>query len=88
MPIPTRRLALVAVLASIVVIAFDSGWGFLAVEAALVLAALIDWALASRPASIEIARDLPEVLVLNTTGTITWTVTNSTGRRQRLARRR
>jgi uncharacterized protein (DUF58 family) len=84
-PIPTRRLALVAVLASIVVIALDSGWGFLAVEAALVVAALIDWALASRPAAIEIIRDLPEVLVLNATGTITWTVTNTTGRRQRLA---
>jgi uncharacterized protein (DUF58 family) len=84
-PIPTRRLALVVVLASVVVIALDSGWGFVAVEGALAAVALIDWALACRPAAITIRREVPDVMVLNTAGTITWTVTNPTARRQRVA---
>ena len=84
MPIPTRRLAAVAALASIVVLVADGVLGFLVVNAVLAVAALVDWALASRPSVVEITRGLPEVVQLEGRDEIVWRVANPTGRRQRV----
>jgi uncharacterized protein (DUF58 family) len=84
-PVPTRRLAVVALAASLVIVALDSAWGFLAVNLALVATALVDWALATRPDQVSITRTVPDVVVLGATGTVTWELTNPTDRRLRVA---
>ncbi len=84
-PIPTRRLAVLALASSIVIVALDSGWGFLAVNAGLVLLAMVDGLAATRPDRVGIARQVPDVVVLGAEDDITWDVTNPTGRRLRVA---
>ena len=84
MPIPTRRLALVALVAAVVVVVLDSVVGFLVVEGVLVVVALADWALAARPSSIGIERTVPEILGLGAEAEVIWEVTNPTGRAQHL----
>ena len=85
MPIPTRRLAVVVLVASLAMIAIDRSWAVLAVDGALAVLAVLDWAVATRPSAIEIRRDLPEVIVLGATGALEWHLANPTGRRQRVA---
>ena len=85
MPIPTRRLALVALVAAVVVVALDRVVGFFVVVGALAVLALVDWALATRPGVITIERDLPEVIGLGAVGEVLWEVANPTGRTQHLA---
>ena len=85
MPIPTRRLALVALVAAVVVVALDRVVGFFVVVGALAVVALVDWALATRPGVITIERDLPEVIGLGAVGEVLWEVANPTGRTQHLA---
>ena len=85
MPIPTRRLALVALVAAVVVVALDRVAGFFVVVGALAVLALVDWALATRPGVITIERDLPEVIGLGAVGEVLWEVANPTGRTQHLA---
>jgi uncharacterized protein (DUF58 family) len=84
-PVPTRRLALVALVAAAAVVALDSVLGFLLVEGALVAVALVDWALAARPSSIGIERTVPEILGLGAEAEVSWEVLNPTGRAQHLA---
>jgi len=84
-PIPTRRLAVVVLCASVVIVALDSGWGFLAVNATLFLVALVDGLVAARPYHVQILRHLPDVVVLGAEAEIRWEITNSTGRRLRVA---
>ena len=84
-PIPTRRLAAVVALASIVVLVVDGGIGFLIVNAVLAVVVLVDWATATAPDRIEVARVLPEVVQLGAADRVVWQVTNPTGRRQRIA---
>jgi len=84
-PIPTRRLALVALVAAVVVVALDRVAGFFVVVGALAVLALVDWALATRPGVITIERDLPEVIGLGAVGEVLWEVANPTGRTQHLA---
>jgi uncharacterized protein (DUF58 family) len=81
-PIPTRRLALVALVAAVVVVALDSVAGFLLVEGALLVVALADFALAVRPSSIDIDRTVPEILGLGAEAEVVWDVANPTGRAQ------
>ena len=85
MPIPTRRLALVALVAAVVVVALDRVAGFFVVVGGLAVVALVDWALATRPGVITIERDLPEVIGLGAVGEVLWEVANPTGRTQHLA---
>ncbi|MGZ4683691.1 MAG: hypothetical protein ACXV8G_14630, partial [Acidimicrobiales bacterium] len=85
MPIPTRRLALVALVSAVAVVAIDRVVGFLLVEGVLVGLALVDWALAVRPSVIGIERTLPEVLGRGAEAEISWELTNPTGRAQRVA---
>lgn len=86
MPIPTRRLAVVAALASLVVLLAPAPRSaLLVVNLVLVGAALADWAVAVRPARLTVSRDAPGVVVLGGGGEITWRVTNPTGRTLRVA---
>jgi uncharacterized protein (DUF58 family) len=81
MPVPTPRLALVAAVASIAVLALPFGWpaSVLAVDALVLLAALADWLAAPRPGVIAIDRELPAVVSLGGEIELTWQVTNPTG---------
>lgn len=86
--VPTRRLALVAAVASLGLLAVPGeavAMPVLALSMALVVAALIDAAAAVDPSQLEVARDVPSVVVLRTTAEIRWTVRNPTGRRLRVA---
>ncbi len=76
MPVPTRRLALVAALAAVVLVAFGSPWVFLAVNAALVLVAALDAVASPADGCVEVERDLPEVVTLGQRLTLTWRVHN------------
>ncbi|MCU1451380.1 MAG: hypothetical protein JWP02_3550, partial [Acidimicrobiales bacterium] len=86
MPVPTRRLAAVAALAAVVVLfaPVDAGATLLVVEAALLLTAVVDWALAPAPATVAVERELPGVLALDGEGEVVWHVRNPTHRRLRV----
>jgi uncharacterized protein (DUF58 family) len=76
MPVPTWRLAAVAAAGSVVVLLLPlrTPVGVLVVDGALLVAALIDWLLAARPAEIDVERRLPGIVPLDAEAWITWTV--------------
>jgi len=92
MPVPTRRLALVAVAAAIVIALAPDSWPgvpeslpvgpwdlpgpVVLVNAVLLAIAALDAALAGRPADIEIERDMPRALALDVRAPVTWHVRN------------
>jgi len=86
MPVPTGRLALAAAVLSLVVVALPvpAPLGLVVVNAALLLVAVVDGALAPRPGRVGIERHFPGVLPLNGEGQVEWTVTNPTRRRLRV----
>jgi uncharacterized protein (DUF58 family) len=86
-PVPTRRLALVAALGSLVVLVLPgSVWPpLLLANAVLLAAALVDALLATDPSRVEVQRDLPPVMSLGTSGELTWTLRNPTRRTLRIA---
>jgi uncharacterized protein (DUF58 family) len=79
---PTRRLAIVAALASgiVAVLPGESWWGLLVVNLALWVAATVDALVGPGPAGLELNRDLPAGVTLGKEGTLTWTVRNPSGR--------
>ncbi|MCX7620812.1 MAG: DUF58 domain-containing protein [Acidimicrobiales bacterium] len=79
-PYATRRLAVTAAASSVLLVVLDAGWGFLAVNGALLAAWLIDWLAAPKPELIEIERVIPEVVTLGARGEIVWRVHNPTNR--------
>lgn len=87
MPVPTRRLALVAAVASIAVLALPFGWprSVLVVDAIVLAVAAADWLAAPKPAAITVARDLPGVVSLGGEIDLTWRVTNPTARALQVA---
>ena len=85
---PTRRLALVAALASLVVLLVPGGGAvplLLAVNGTLLLVALADAVLAPPPGSLPVRRDLPPAVTLGATGEVAWAVRNPTRRAVRIA---
>lgn len=87
-PVPTRRLAAVAAVASLVALALPVEGilvPLLVVDGLLIVAALVDARLAVDPSALEIERDLPGVLVLRSRGEVTWRVRNPTERPLRVA---
>ena len=82
MPVPTRRLALVAAALSLAVLVVPLGLpsALLVVDGLLLLVALVDWRLAPSPSTLGVDRRLPAVLPLGGSGEVTWRVTNP-GRR-------
>ena len=86
--VPTRRLALVAALASLVVLGLP-GDGVLVplvvVNAVLLVVAVLDVAAAPSPGRLEVRRSLPPAVTLGAEAEIDWTVRNPTRRSLRIA---
>ena len=76
LPVPTRRLAVVALIGAVAVLLADDLAGLVVVDALLVALFALDWALAPRPGSLEVQRWAPEVLPLGGHGEVRWTVRN------------
>jgi uncharacterized protein (DUF58 family) len=76
MPVLTWRLVGAAAAGSVLVLLLPlrTPWGLLAVDGALLLAALADWLLATRPAELEVERKLPGIVPLGAQARIEWTV--------------
>jgi uncharacterized protein (DUF58 family) len=85
MPVPTRRLAVVAGVAAVVLVAFGSPMLFLGVNAVLVLVAVLDALAAPPDEAVVVERDLPEAVTLGQRVPLTWRVRNRSGRAVRLA---
>jgi uncharacterized protein (DUF58 family) len=81
-PVPTRRLALVAVVASVAVLALPtpSPWSLVVVNGVLLAVAAFDALLALDPDVVPIDREVPEVLALGGSGTVTWRIDNPSER--------
>jgi len=84
--VPTWRLAAVAAVASLLVLAAPAPAAALwAVNAGLLVAAALDWTLAVRPAAVGVERDLPGVVALGAEAEVAWSVRNPASRVLRLA---
>ena len=83
MPVPTRRLAVVAAVAAVAILfsPVRPGWAFVVVEVVLLGVAVADALLAPAPARVDVERELPGVLALDGEGNVAWRVRNPTGRR-------
>jgi uncharacterized protein (DUF58 family) len=77
-PYPTRRLALLAAIGAVVIIAIDARWAFLAVNAVVFGLFIVDAALAPSPRRILVERSAPEVVALGVAAEITMTNQNPT----------
>jgi uncharacterized protein (DUF58 family) len=85
-PVPTRRLALAAVVVAVGLLALPGSvdFGPIPATAALLLVAVVDWALAPPPSRVVIDRELPGVIALGVGGTICWRLRNPLPRRLRV----
>ena len=86
--VPTRRLAFVAALASVVLLVVPGGGvlvELVAVNVALAVVALVDALLAPSPGKLPVERTLPGAVTLGATAEISWTVRNPRRRALRLA---
>jgi uncharacterized protein (DUF58 family) len=88
MPVPTWRLVAVAAAGSVVVLLLplEVPGGLIVVDGALLLAALVDWLLATRPGELEVERKLPGIVPLRAEARIVWTVAHRRDARRRGAR--
>jgi uncharacterized protein (DUF58 family) len=77
-PVPTRRLALLAAAlsAAVLVLPLRLPFALLVVDGLLLLVAAVDWRLAPPPSSLGVGRSLPAVLPLGGAGAVTWRVAN------------
>lgn len=85
--VPTRRLAVVAGVASLVALTLPADqldWLF-AVNGVLVLVALLDSRVGPAPGKVEVARALPAGVTLGAEAELTWTVRNPSRRTIRIA---
>jgi uncharacterized protein (DUF58 family) len=75
-PVPTWRLAVAAAVGSVAVLLLPlpPPVGLATVDGALLVAAVVDWLLATRPADLEVGRELPGIVPLGTEARIAWTV--------------
>ena len=87
MPVPTARLAVVAALAAVAAALVPGSvvGRLLVVNGVLLGLALVDWLLAPRGTSISIERELPAVITLGATSTVTWRVRSTARRPVRIA---
>jgi uncharacterized protein (DUF58 family) len=76
MPVPTWRLAAAAAVGSVAVLLLPlpPPTGLVALDGALLAAAIVDWLLATRPADLEVGRELPGIVPLGAQARIVWTV--------------
>ncbi len=86
-PIPTRRLALVAVALSVPVllVPLSLASSLAVVDGGLVALAVVDWLAATRPGSLAVERRLPAVVSLGAEAEVEWRVGNRTRRRLAVA---
>ena len=87
-PVPTRRLAVVAAVAALLVLALPGDrllLPLLVVNGLLLALALGDVAVAVDPGQLHVERDLPPVLVLRSAGEVRWTLRNPTDRSLRVS---
>jgi uncharacterized protein (DUF58 family) len=87
MPVPTKRLALVAlVLAGVRLLLPDEPIipGLLVLDGLLLLVVVIDWFRTTAPGRVTVTRAMPIVLTIGQPGEITWRVGNPTGRKLRV----
>src|SRR6478609_6767773 len=87
MPVPTRRLAIVALaLAGVRLLLPDVGiaQGLLTLDGLLLVVAALDYALAPPPVRIEVERTMPVMLTIDESSEIVWRLHNPTGRRLRV----
>jgi uncharacterized protein (DUF58 family) len=86
-PLPTRRLAAAAAALSLVLVALPAGGpvGVIVANAALLAVALVDALLAPAPASVEVDRQLPDVLTIGQEGVVVWQLRNRAARALRVA---
>lgn len=80
MPIPTRRFALVVVVATVVAAAFGNWWVLLAIDAVLLALAAADAYLGVPDRDVAIERFLPAVIVLDSTVDVRWEIVNRSSR--------
>jgi len=88
MPVPTRRLAVVALaLAGVRLLLPDVPFaqGLLVLDGVLFVVAALDWVLAPAPGRIGVDRSLPPVLLIDQESEVSWRLTNPTRRRLRVA---
>src|SRR5262245_39163095 len=78
MPVPTWRTVAAAAAGSVVVLLLplEVPGGLIVVDGALLLAALVDWLLATRPGELEVERELPGIVPLGAEARLVWTVTH------------
>ena len=88
-PVPTRRLAAIAALASLLVLAAPVSplAALLVVDGLLIVVAIVDAVLAPSPATVSVERETPGVVPLGRQAPMRWRVGNPTDRplRARLA---
>lgn len=87
-PVPTARLVVAAVVASVVVVVlpFHGTPALLAVDGVLAAVAVVDALLAPDPGRVGVERDLPGAVTLGAGGgEVRWRVRNPVGRRLRVA---
>ena len=88
MPVPTKRLALVAlVLAGVRLLLPDAPIvpGLLVLDLLLALVTFVDWLLAPAPGRITVERTMPVVLTIGQPGEISWHLGNPVRRRLRVS---
>jgi uncharacterized protein (DUF58 family) len=88
MPVPTRRLALVAlVLGGVRLLLPDVpiAQGLLVLDLLLLAVAALDWLMAPAPARVGVERELPAVRTIDQPGEVAWRITNPTRRRLHVA---
>ena len=87
MPVPTARLAVLAAILSVVVVAvpIEPPTGIVLATVAWMAAGIIDWALAPAPARVDVERLLPGAVSLGTVGEVEWTIRNPLRRSLRVA---
>jgi len=78
-PVPTRRLVVLIVASIVVLLIVGRGWAFLAVEALLVVVAVVDLVLAPSPKGIAVERILPASGVLDAPVAMGWRVEHPGG---------
>lgn len=76
MPVPTRRLAVVALLVGVVCVPTGSWFALVAANVVLLGVVAVDAVLAAPPGSIGVRRDVPPIIALHQRARLTWTVTN------------
>jgi uncharacterized protein (DUF58 family) len=85
MPVPTRRLALVAVGVALarLVLPDDLPGGWVPLALLVLAVGVVDWVLAVAPALVEVERSVPAVVPLGGEAELRWRVTNRARRRVR-----